>query len=235
MTWVIVTAPTDRGGDVAAAGLAELRRRRPDWTVRTAVLGGPGPTVTRVLDEASAAGAERIVLCSGQTLADRKMQAWFRRVVGHWLRERNGSAPDVRIAGELADGAGFADLLEAAVDGPTTAASSRTAPLCSPLWDEVPGFRRHVLVCRGPRCSALGGAEAQAALDAELRRRDLGDDDVLVTVTGCLFPCSQAPVLVVYPDDAWYSGADATRVPRIVDEHLVGGRVVEELLGRRRS
>ncbi|RVW07439.1 (2Fe-2S) ferredoxin domain-containing protein [Prescottella agglutinans] len=236
--WVILTAPTDRGDDPRdqlGGALAALRARHPDTEFRTAVLGGSGPAIAVVLDEAADAGATEVVVISAQTVLDRKIDAWFRRVIGHWLRERGTGAPDVRIAGPLTDTANYADLLAAAVNGPTTPARTTTAPLTSPAWDEVPGFARHVLVCRGPRCSARGGPETAAALDDALEARGLGDDDVLVTQTGCMFPCSQAPVVAVYPDDTWYAGMRADRVERFVDEHLVAGRPIAEWAGTRRQ
>ncbi|GAB2664536.1 (2Fe-2S) ferredoxin domain-containing protein [Prescottella soli] len=237
--WAIVTAPTDRGDDPRdrlGGALEVLRERHPDIEFRTAVLGGSGPTIAVVLDEAAAAGAAEVVVVSAQTVLDRKIDAWFRRVIGHWLRERSGTpTPDVRIAGPLSDSAGYADMLGAAITGSTAPARTTTAPLTSPAWDEVPGFARHVLVCRGPRCSARGGPETAAALDSTLETRGLGDDDVLVTQTGCMFPCSQAPVVAVYPDNTWYGEMCADRVERFVDEHLVAGRPIVEWQGARRE
>jgi (2Fe-2S) ferredoxin len=60
-------------------------------------------------------------------------------------------------------------------------------------------------------------------------RHGLGDDDVLLTHTACQFPCNQAPVVSVQPDDVWYGGVDPAAAGRIVEEHLVQGRPVEEL------
>ncbi|MGO4204481.1 ferredoxin [Rhodococcus sp. TAF43] len=241
--WVVVTAPTDRGADPRDQVLGALRTlqdRHPDTVFVTAVLGGSGTSVTTALDEATASGATEVVVVSAQTVLDRKIDAWFRRVIGHWLREHSREhseerIPDVRVANPLSDNANYADLIDAAISGPTTPARTTTAPLTSPAWDEVPGFARHVLVCRGPRCSARGGPEAAQALDHALEARGLGDDDVLVTQTGCLFPCSQAPVAVVYPDNTWYAALHADRVERFVDEHLVEGRPVTEWHGARRS
>ena len=68
-----------------------------------------------------------------------------------------------------------------------------------------------------------------------LMRAGLGDDDVLLTHTGCQFPCNQAPVVSVQPDDVWYGGVDAATAERIVTEHLVGGVPVAEHRLPRRS
>lgn len=58
-------------------------------------------------------------------------------------------------------------------------------------------------------------------------RQGLGDDDVLVTQTGCQFPCNHAPVVSVHPDNVWYGRVDAADVTGIVKQHLIGGTAVE--------
>lgn len=100
--WVIVTAPTNRGADPAAEltlALTRLARRRPDVVFATAVLGGHSPTITETLDDASHAGARCILVLSGQTVPDRKMDAWFRRVIGHLLRSRPTESTSGRLTG----------------------------------------------------------------------------------------------------------------------------------------
>jgi (2Fe-2S) ferredoxin len=52
---------------------------------------------------------------------------------------------------------------------------------------------------------------------------------VRVNACGCLDRCSEGPVLVVYPDGVWYTYFSRADVDRIVEEHLVQGRVVESL------
>ncbi|EGD54609.1 (2Fe-2S) ferredoxin domain-containing protein [Gordonia neofelifaecis] len=237
--WVIVTAPTDRGADPAVVlepALAVLAARHQAVTFRSAVLGGGSSTVTEVLDDAVRAGAASVMVLSGQTLADRRMDAWFRRVIGHWLRQQPaGTAPEVRIGGSLADAERYADLVEDVAVHGGAAARDTTAPLACRAWEQIPAFSRHVLVCRGPRCSANGAPETQAALTDALEAQALGDDDVLVTLTGCLFPCSQAPVVAVYPDGVWYAGLTADRVATVVEQHLVGGEPIRGWIGERAS
>ncbi|MGW5236517.1 NAD(P)H-dependent oxidoreductase subunit E, partial [Streptomyces nodosus] len=92
--------------------------------------------------------------------------------------------------------------------------------LTSAAWNEVPGHRHQVLVCRGPRCTAKGSDETLAALVRRLTEHGLGDDDVLVTQTGCQFPCNQAPVVSVQPDDVWYGRVDAAAAVTILSEHV---------------
>ncbi|WP_299959999.1 ferredoxin [uncultured Modestobacter sp.] len=193
---------------------------------RVAVLDGHGPTVTAALDDARADRVTDVVLVPAHLPPDRYLVAWLRRVVAHWLRSVE-DAPAVHLAEPLAATGEVAAALARTATGPTTRLGTAAAPLTVPAWERVPAHRRHVLACRGPRCAALGAAEVTAALTGELDAAGLGDDDVLVTATGCLFPCARGPWLVVHPEDTWYGQLDADQVPRIVAEHLVGGRPVE--------
>ena len=65
------------------------------------------------------------------------------------------------------------------------------------------------------------------ALILEMMEAGLGDNDVLVTHTGCQFPCNQAPVVSVQPDDVWYGDVDPATASQIVNRHLVEGDPVE--------
>ena len=56
-----------------------------------------------------------------------------------------------------------------------------------------------------------------------------GKGKVRINKAGCLDRCDEGPVLVVYPEDVWYTFVDKTDIDEIIDEHLVGGRVVERL------
>ncbi len=67
------------------------------------------------------------------------------------------------------------------------------------------------------------------ALVLSLMEAGLGDHDVLVTHTGCQFPCNHAPVVSVQPDDVWYGDVDPDTARQIVAEHLVAGRPMESV------
>lgn len=57
-----------------------------------------------------------------------------------------------------------------------------------------------------------------------------GDGTVLRTKADCLRICEQGAIAVVYPEGTWYARLDIERLDRVIDEHLLGGRPVEELV-----
>ena len=91
-------------------------------------------------------------------------------------------------------------------------------------------YRHHVFVCTGGKtCPLDGGLEVHAILKkraAELGMKDL----VRVNHSGCMNQCGHGPMVVVYPDDVWYSHVDEIGAERIVSEHLAQGKVVQEYL-----
>jgi (2Fe-2S) ferredoxin len=54
-------------------------------------------------------------------------------------------------------------------------------------------------------------------------------DAVRVVGTTCLGFCEEGLVMVIYPDNVWYAGVGFENLEKIVDEHLIGGKVVEDL------
>ena len=61
------------------------------------------------------------------------------------------------------------------------------------------------------------------------RAKELGIGETRINASGCLDMCEHGPVMVVYPEGAWYRYETKEDVERILNEHLIGGNVVEEL------
>ncbi|NNG38530.1 (2Fe-2S) ferredoxin domain-containing protein [Flexivirga sp. ID2601S] len=191
-----------------------------DLGATVACLQGGGPSLVGVLDAiaAEAVGTSVRLVAAARTTSHTG-RSWLGRVAGHWVRTRG--VLQVEVAGGLSRGFGVA-AVRAACATEARAVTGAEAPLESPAWEEAPPYRRHVLVCRGPRCNAKGAEETSAALTDELTRRGVLDREVLVALTGCLYPCNGAPVVVSHPDNRWYRHVGADDVRRIVEEDLLG-------------
>lgn len=90
-------------------------------------------------------------------------------------------------------------------------------------------YRSHVLVCGGTGCTSSHSAEIIAEFEKEIAEKGLADE-IKVIRTGCFGLCTLGPIVVVYPEGAFYSQIKVEDVPEIVDEHLIKGRIVKHLL-----
>jgi (2Fe-2S) ferredoxin len=97
-------------------------------------------------------------------------------------------------------------------------------------------YSRHVLVCTGGFCSPDRRGRALYAQLASLLEREgllFGSTRVKRGETPCLGVCGGGPIVVVYPEGIWYSGVTPDLLERIVEEHLKGGRPVEDAIFHR--
>jgi (2Fe-2S) ferredoxin len=102
----------------------------------------------------------------------------------------------------------------------------------------VATYGRHIFMCAGPECcSEAVGGKVWDHLKARLKERGLaapgGTGQIFRTRAHCLRICCEGPIAVVYPEGIWYRFVDQNAVDRIIDEHLIQGRPVEDyILGR---
>ncbi|MBP1567180.1 MAG: NAD(P)H-dependent oxidoreductase subunit E, partial [Oscillospiraceae bacterium] len=94
---------------------------------------------------------------------------------------------------------------------------------------KVTGYRKQVLVCGGTGCQSSHSAQVLEALNDELAAKGIADE-ILVVRTGCFGLCSLGPIVIVYPEGTFYAQATPEGVKRIVDEHLIEGKICKDLL-----
>jgi NADH-quinone oxidoreductase subunit F/NADP-reducing hydrogenase subunit HndC len=91
------------------------------------------------------------------------------------------------------------------------------------------GYRKQILVCGGTGCTSSGSRKVIEALESELKKQGL-EKEVLVVKTGCFGLCALGPIMIVYPEGAFYAQATPEGVIRVVDEHIKKGNIVKDLL-----
>ena len=86
-----------------------------------------------------------------------------------------------------------------------------------------------VLVCAGGACISAGEKSVKQVLEDEIKKYGL-DEVVRIVETGCMGSCTLGPIVVVYPEGVFYKKVTPESAKKIVEEHLLKGRIVEELL-----
>ena len=89
--------------------------------------------------------------------------------------------------------------------------------------------RGHVLVCGGTGCTSSGSEQIIKEMEAQLKANGL-EKEIKVVKTGCFGLCALGPIMIVYPEGAFYSRVTVEDVKEIVEEHLLKGRIVKRLL-----
>ena len=90
-------------------------------------------------------------------------------------------------------------------------------------------YRSHVLICGGTGCESSGATNIEEKFKVELKKHDL-EKEVKLVKTGCFGLCEAGPIVIVYPEGSFYTQIKVENIEKIVEEHLLKGRIVKDLL-----
>ena len=229
-----------RSGHQGAAGegmesLAEAVRATGRYlAVRTAVAERGLTSLPEGLEACARGGASRILVVPVFFGRDRSLVHWLSKVACRWSKAQGEPEPEVVFARAIGEHPALGEAVVRAVADAEGEAPVRADDFRSledpPAWSVIPSQERHVLACLGPRCTSRGAGGLYVHFWKRLQERGLirGQSGVHAAQTGCLSPCNLGPTIVVYPEGIWYCGLTAEAIDRIVDEHFIGGRMVEE-------
>jgi (2Fe-2S) ferredoxin len=98
-------------------------------------------------------------------------------------------------------------------------------------------YKYHVFFCTNKReqgkacCEQCNASEIREYAKAKVKEKGLsGEGGVRVNAAGCLDRCELGPVVVIYPEEVWYTYVDREDIDEIIESHFIHHQIVERLL-----
>ena len=92
----------------------------------------------------------------------------------------------------------------------------------------APGVERHILVCHGTVCTSSKSHQILEEFNRIIKERNI--ENVRVIMTGCFGLCSKGPIVIIRPDDTFYSQVTPADCEEIIEKHICNGEIVDRLL-----
>jgi (2Fe-2S) ferredoxin len=206
--------------------LAEERDGRP---VVLAFTEQGRPSLKDALSGLVDAGFDSVLILAMIVPFEQSFVASLTRSLRRWQAGDERRWPTVRLVPLLGGDEAAAEAIGAALQNEPLAIDPGAAKAAE--GSLVPAQKRRVLVCMGGPCNAAGAETLWGHLRNEQDRLKLRThgDGTMSAKSSCLGPCNLAPVFQVWPEGTYYGGVDEAAVDRIIAEHLMEGRPVEDL------
>ena len=218
--------------------IAGLAAEIPGASIELAYEDLAGPALPDVIDALAAKGMRRFCILPCGVPADRSISRWLPGALSAY-REGAGADLDIRIAPPVEEFLDFAGAVRGALAAGDRVDVAAVPPsMGKPGWTDIPRHNLQVFFCLGARCAHRAGLPLYQHLRRLMKaERGLvsGPRRVMCARSSCLFPCNQGPLMFVHPEGIWYGRLDRDLLERIVTEHFIGGRPVEEAIVHRQS
>ena len=106
--------------------------------------------------------------------------------------------------------------------------NSKRAELDLRVNSNYSGIERHILVCHGTGCTSSNSEQILENFNNLIKEKNI--ENVRVVKTGCFGLCSKGPIVIIRPDDTFYSHVKPEDCEEIINTHILGGQKVERLL-----
>ena len=87
---------------------------------------------------------------------------------------------------------------------------------------------KHILVCQGTGCTSSKSPEILENFKKIIKEKNI--ENVRVIKTGCFGLCSKGPIVIIRPDDTFYSMVTPNDCEEIIEKHIINGEIVERLI-----